>query len=218
MIYDEIISSIAEGEAEVTLELTKQALAQGYPTQYVLEKGLIIGMCNVADKFKVKKVMIPEVLMAAEAMKAGLSVIQPYLKIPKKKTMGKIVLGTVEGDIHDIGTSLVNLMIISTGARVIDLGVDVTPKQFAGAVRKEKADILMMSALLTTTMTVMKDVILELENQRIRKDVKVIVGGAPINRAFAREIGADYYFESAFKLRSFLVENLSKIITSKAGK
>jgi len=215
LIFDDIIHSIAEGESEETLELTKKALAQGYSANSILEKGLITGINIIADKYRTEKVNVPEVLMATHSMHAGLSIIEPILTVPTKKGLGKIILGTVAGDLHDIGLSIVKAMAMSAGARVIDLGVNVTPKKFARAVRKEKPDILMISALLTTTMSVMKDVIVELEVQGLRNDVKVIVGGAPITDAFAKEIGADYTFEDAFQLRDFLKENLSKLLASK---
>lgn len=215
MIFDDIIHSIAEGESEETLELTKQALALGYSATSILEKGLITGINIIAEKYSTKKVNVPEVLMATHSMHAGLSVIEPILTASTKKGLGKIILGTVAGDLHDIGLSIVKAMATSAGARIIDLGVNVTPKKFARAVRKEKPDILMISALLTTTMSVMKDVIVELEVQGLRNDVKVIVGGAPITDAFAKEIGADYTFEDAFQFRDFLKENLSKLLASK---
>lgn len=215
MIFDDIIHSIAEGESEETLELTKQALAQGYSAISILEKGLITGINVVAEKYREEKVNVPEVLMATHSMHTGLSVIESLLTAPTKKGLGKIILGTVAGDLHDIGLSIVKAMTMTTGAKVIDLGVNVTPKRFARAVRKEKPDILMISALLTTTMSVMKDVIVELEAQGLRSGVKIIVGGAPITDAFAKEIGADYTFEDAFQLRDFLKENLSKLLASK---
>jgi methanogenic corrinoid protein MtbC1 len=215
LIFDAIIQSIAEGESEKTLDLTKQALAQGYSATSILEKGLIIGINIVSEKYHKEKVNIPEVLMATHAMYVGLSIIEPYLTALTKKGLGKIVLGTVAGDLHDIGLSLVKAMAISTGARIIDLGVNVSSKKFASSVRKEKPDILMISALLTTTMYVMKDVIVELEVQGLRNGVIVIVGGAPITYAFAKEIGADYTFEDAFQIRNFLKENYNKLLASK---
>lgn len=215
MIFDDIIHSIAEGESEETLEFTKQALAQGYSATSILEKGLITGINIVAEKYRNEKVNVPEVLMATHSMHSGLSVIEPILTAPTKRGLGKIILGTVAGDLHDIGLSIVKAMAMSAGVRIIHLGVNVTPKKFASAVRKEKPDILMISAMLTTTMSVMKDVIVELEVQGLRNDVKVIVGGAPITDAFAKEIGADYTFEDAFQFRDFLKENLSKILAAK---
>ncbi|WP_298196893.1 corrinoid protein [Desulfosporosinus sp.] len=218
MVFQAIIKSIATGDAEQSMVLTKRALAQGFSADSVLEKGLIAGMDRVAEKFREQRVMVPEVLMASRAMHAGLSLIEPLLENSEKKCTGKIVMGTVAGDLHDIGLSLVKMLVMATGVEIINLGVDVTPKKFASAVRKEKPHILMMSALLTTTMTMMKDVIDELESLAIRKNLIVIVGGAPVNAGFAKRIGADYYFEDAFEVRAFLDENLSRIITKKAAK
>ncbi|HBV85428.1 corrinoid protein [Desulfosporosinus sp.] len=215
MIFRSIIKSIATGDAEQSLLLTKRALAQGFPAESVLEKGLIAGMDRVAEKFREQRVMVPEVLMASRAMHAGLSLVEPLLENFEKKSTGKIVMGTVAGDLHDIGLSLVKMLVMSTGVEIINLGVDVTPKKFASVVRKEKPQILMMSALLTTTMTVMKEVIDELESLGLRKNLIVIVGGAPINDGYAKRIGADYYFEDAFEARAFIDENLTKIITKK---
>ncbi|AET66122.1 putative cobalamin binding protein [Desulfosporosinus orientis DSM 765] len=215
MIFDDIIHSISEGESEDTIELTKQALAQGYSAASILEKGLIRGMNIIAEKYRTEKVNVPEVLMATQSMHAGLSVIEPILSVPTKKGLGKIILGTVAGDLHDIGLSIVKTMAMATGAKVIDLGVNVSPKKFASAVRKEKPNILMISALLTTTMSVMKDVIDELEVQGLRQGLKIIVGGAPITDAFAKEIGADYTFEDAIEFRNFLNENLNKLLVTK---
>lgn len=216
MVFKGIIKSIAAGEAEESLALTKRALAQGFSAESVLEKGLIAGMDRVAEKFRDQRVMVPEVLMASRAMHAGLSLVEPSLKGLEKKIAGRIVMGTVAGDLHDIGLSLVKMMVMTTGAQIVNLGVDVTPKKFASVVRKEKPHILMMSALLTTTMTVMKEVIDELELLGLRKNLIVIVGGAPVDSGFAKRIGADYYFEDAFEVRTFIQENLSKIITKKS--
>jgi len=215
LFFEPISQSIADGEAEKTLELTKQAVARGYPVKVVLEKGLLAGINRVAARFRENRVMVPEVLMATRAMHAGLSVIEPYLKATARKGLGTIVMGTVAGDLHDIGITLVKMLTMSTGVRIVDLGVDVTPKRFAAAVRKEQANILMMSALLTTTMSVMKDVVDELVTADLRKDVLVIVGGAPVTASFARTIGADYYFENAFEVSAFLQENLAKIVAKK---
>lgn len=215
MIFDEIIESVIEGEAEDTYELTQKALSLGYPAQVILEKGLISGMNKIADKFRERNVIIPEVLLATRAMHAGLSLIEPHLRGKSKKQTGKVLVGTVAGDLHDIGMTLVKTMVMSLGIKVIDLGVDVTAKKFASMVRKEKPDILMISALLTTTMSAMKDVLKELESQNLRKNVKIFVGGAPVTEAFANEIGADYYFEDAFAVRDFLKSNFDKLTLKK---
>jgi len=216
MVFQAIIKSIAAGEAEESMALTKRALAQGFSAESVLEKGLIAGMDRVAEKFREQRVMVPEVLMASRAMHAGLSLVEPCLRDTETKTSGKIVMGTVAGDLHDIGLSLVKMLLMTTGAQIINLGVDVTPKKFASVVRKEKPHILMMSALLTTTMTVMKEVIDELELLEIRKNLVIIVGGAPVDSCFAKRIGADYCFEDAFEVRKFIEENLTKIISKKS--
>lgn len=211
MIFNQIIESVIEGEAEDTYELTQKALSLGYPAHVILEKGLISGMNKIADKFRERNVIIPEVLMSTRAMHAGLSLIEPHLAHSNKKQTGKVLVGTVAGDLHDIGMTLVKTMVMSLGIKVIDLGVDVTAKKFVSMVRKEKPDILMISALLTTTMSAMKDVLKELESQNLRKNVKIFVGGAPITEAFANEIGADYYFEDAFAVRDFLKANIDKL-------
>jgi 5-methyltetrahydrofolate--homocysteine methyltransferase len=218
MLFQGIMRSIVAGKAEECMTLTKRALMQGFTAESVLEKGLIAGMDRVADKFRDQRVMVPEVLMASRAMHAGLSLVEPLLKDTEKRVSRKIVMGTVAGDLHDIGLSLVKMLIMSTGSQVIYLGVDVTPKKFASTVRKEKPDILMMSALLTTTMPVMKEVIDELEAQDLRKNLIIIVGGAPVDSGYAKRIGADYYFEDAFEVKLFIEENISKIIHKKNHK
>lgn len=210
--YTLIGDAIAEGDAEETIALTKRALGQGYPAEIVLEKGLIAGMSRVADKFRHQKVLVPEVLLSTRAMHAGLTVVDPFLIRKSKKRAGKVVLGTVAGDLHDIGKNLVKIMLTAVGIKVVDLGVDVTAKEFANAVRREKPDLLMMSSLLTTTMPAMREVIDELEARGLRDRIRVIVGGAPVTETFAREIGADYYFEDSFTVKRFLEENMCKIM------
>jgi methylmalonyl-CoA mutase cobalamin-binding domain/chain len=215
MVFEPLNYSIINGEAEGTIELVRQLLRQGYSAETILEKGLIAGMNQVAEKFKEQRVMIPEVLMSSRAMNAGLSEIEPHLNIPNR-FLGKVVLGTVAGDLHDIGLNLVKMMVMTTGVEVIDCGVDVTPEEFSRAVRQERPEFLLLSALLTTTMPVMKAIIDRLEADGLRKKVKVIVGGAPVDELFARRIGADYYFEDAFEVQAFLRQNLAKLIAHKA--
>lgn len=216
MIYEEIIKGIDEGEADKVVELSKNALMQGYPAIQVLQKGLMAGMDKVADKFRDQRVLVPEVLMSTRAMHAGLTVLAPYIKSKRvNNRKGVIVIGTVAGDLHDIGKNLVKMMLVNTGVEIIDLGIDVSAKRFVKAVQKAKPDILMMAALLTTTMPVMKVVIEELNNWGLRQGVKVAVGGAPVDETFAKEIGADYYFESAKNVAEFLEENLERIINRK---
>jgi methanogenic corrinoid protein MtbC1 len=212
MIYAEIIAGVTAGEAEVVMELCHKALSQGYPALSVLDKGLIVGMGRVADKFCHRRVIVPEVLMSARAMHAGLSILEPQLKYKAKRQSGTIVIGTVAGDLHDIGKNLVKLMVMSTGAHIVDLGIDVTPRKFLQAMDKNKAEILMMAALLTTTMPVMKRVIDALEEAGMRQGIIVAVGGAPVDESFARSIGADCYFKCATDAKSFLELNLNKIM------
>lgn len=137
MLFQAIIKSIATGDAEQSMALTQRALAQGFSAESVLEKGLIAGMDRVAEKFRKQRVMVPEVLMASRAMHAGLSLVEPLLESTKKICTGKIVMGTVSGDLHDIGLSLVKMLVMSTGTEIINLGVDVTPKKFAAVVKKK---------------------------------------------------------------------------------
>lgn len=212
MIYDEIMEKVQAGEAETVIRLCRQALAQGYPAFAVLQKGLIAGIDKVAEKFSHRRVIVPEVLMSARAMQAGLSIVEPQLKYKINKQAGNIVIGTVAGDLHDIGKNLVKLMVMSTGAHIVDLGIDVSPQKFLQAVDKYKVEILMMAALLTTTMPVMKKVIDTLNTAGMRKGLIVAIGGAPVDENFARAIGADCYFKCATDVKSFLENNLNKIV------
>ncbi|MDF2571349.1 MAG: metH 9 [Sporomusa sp.] len=212
MIYMEIIEGVKRGEAERVMELCLKAFSLGYPALSILEKGLIVGMDEVANKYSHRRVIVPEVLMSARAIHAGLSILEPHLKNKAKRRTGTIVIGTVAGDLHDIGKNLVKLMVKSTGALVVDLGIDVTPQKFIQAVEKTNAEILMMAALLTTTMPVMRRVIVALEEAGLRKGMLVAVGGAPVDESFAREIGADCYFECATNAKQFLELNLNKIV------
>lgn len=213
--YNSISQAIIDGEAEKVLELTEKAIAEGYPAEKILEKGLVQGMEQIAEKFRHDRVLVPEVLLSTRAMHAGLDTVQPYLKKTQKKIRGKIVIGTVEGDLHDIGKNLVSVLLRTMGLEVIDLDVNVSVRQFVQAVRREKPHILMMSALLTTTMPAMKRVIDELKDTGLSKNIKIVVGGAPITPAFAEEIGADYYFSNVFEMRKFFEVNVNKIIVHK---
>lgn len=212
MIYAEIADKVKTGEAEAVMELCSKALSQGYPALAILEKGLIIGMDEVADKYSHRRVIVPEVLMSSRAMHAGLTVVEPHLKYKTKKQTGTIVIGTVAGDLHDIGKNLVKLTVMSTGAHIVDLGIDVTPQRFLQAVEKYNAEILMMAALLTTTMPVMRKVINALKEEGMRNNLIVAVGGAPVDEGFARVIGADCYFKCAKDVKSYLEHNLNKLV------
>ncbi|WFD09640.1 corrinoid protein [Tepidibacter hydrothermalis] len=213
MYYKKISECIINGDTETVIELTKEALAKKYPPDYILEKGLISGMNEIAEKFREDTVLVPEVLLSTRAMNASIYILQPYFKKSKRNNKMKIIMGTVAGDLHDIGKNIVKSILIADGAIVIDLGINVSTKKFIDTVYKEKPNILIMSALLTTTLPAMKEVIEELKNKELRESVKVIVGGTPVTETFARRIGADYYFEDVFTLRSFLEKNSHKFIS-----
>lgn len=212
MYYEKIRECIINGDTESVIKLTKEALAKKYPPEYILEKGLISGIDEIAKKFRKDKVLVPEVLLSTRAMNAGIYILQPYFTNSIANNKVKIVLGTVAGDLHDIGKNMVKTILIANGADVVDLGINVSTKKFIDAVYKEKPSMIMMSALLTTTLPAMKEVIEELKNKGLRENVKVVVGGTPVTETFASRIGADYYFEDVFKLRSFLEKNLHKFM------
>ncbi len=196
-VLDDLASSIISGNAPKSEELTQQALNEGISPSEVLNNGLIAGMNVVGVKFKSNEFYVPEVLIAARAMKAGLKILRPKLAETGVKPIGKFVVGTIKGDLHDIGKNLVSMMLEGAGFEVIDLGVDVSPEKFADAIRENDANIVGLSALLTTTMVNMRSVIENLENIGVRDSVKVVVGGAPLTQNFADEIGADGYAADA---------------------
>jgi 5-methyltetrahydrofolate--homocysteine methyltransferase len=186
-----------EGRHEVVRRLTEEALAEGRPATEVLEDGLIAGMRVVGEDFKYNRIFVPEVLLAARAMKAGMAVLQPLLTAgAEESSAGTLVMGTVKGDLHDIGKNLVGMMAEGAGFKVIDLGTNTDAEAFIAAVREHEADILGMSALLTTTMVYMKTVV-DAMKQAGLEHVAICVGGAPISQGFTDEIGADGYAADA---------------------
>jgi len=182
-----------KGDVERVEGLTAQAIAENCGAKKILDEGLIAGMTTVGEKFKAHDIFLPDVLLAAKAMHAGLDLLKPLLAKDDIPMMGKVVIGTVQGDLHDIGKSLVGIMLKGAGFEVIDLGKDVAPEKFLDTAKETGADIIGMSALLTTTMPVMKKVIDLAKEQGIRHDYKIIVGGAPLSDEYATEIGADAY-------------------------
>lgn len=195
-LYSEISSWLQKGRAPKVKELVKQALAEGCPAQDILKEGLMAGMNVIGEKFKNNEVFVPEVLVAARAMKMGSEELKPYLA-GDTQASGTAILGTVQGDLHDIGKNLVRIMLEGRGLNVIDLGVDVTPQQFHDAAVENDADVVCLSALLTTTMGVMRETV-ELFNQTgLHDKVKIMVGGAPVTQQFCDEIGADAYTSDA---------------------
>jgi 5-methyltetrahydrofolate--homocysteine methyltransferase len=189
----EISEKVIQGMAPQVKELVQQAIDEGQDPGSILGDGLIAAMSVVGERFKKGEVYVPEVLVAAHAMKAGMEPLRPLLGDSDIGHSGKVVLGTVSGDLHDIGKNLVGMMLEGAGFEVIDLGVDVSAERFVEAVKRENPDIVGMSALLTTTMPMMKQVIDSLDGSMIRGKVKVMVGGAPITEEYAGEIGADGY-------------------------
>jgi len=192
-ILNQIMEELQKGKVKIVKELVEQALSQGVPAKDILEQGLLSGMDIVAVKFKNNEVYVPEVLIAARAMNAGTAILKPHLAESGAKPIGKAIIGTVKGDLHDIGKNLVRMMFEGKGIEVIDLGVDVPPQKFVEAYQNEKADIVALSALLTTTMGEMKSVIDAFNSEGIRKSVIIMVGGAPVTDNFRDSIGADIY-------------------------
>lgn len=216
-VYERVRQNILEGEAEEVSKIVKELVNLKYPPEKILQEGLIKGIEILADKFKTEMVLIPEALVAIRALNAGLKTISPYIK---KDNMYKAraVIGTVEGDIHDIGKNLVKMVVSTVGVEVIDLGIDVSIEKFIDAIKKYKPQLVMISALLTTTLKQMKLIIEEIENKNLRDDVIIFVGGAPVTRAYAMEIKADYYTKDVVELRDLLDENLDKILKQKSTK
>jgi len=196
-ILEKIATNLYKGEDDVVADLVQQALDQGMTPAEILNGGLIAGMDQVGRDFKAGELFVPEVLIAARAMQAGMNVLRPLLAESDVPIAGKYVIGTVQGDLHDIGKNLVKMMLEGAGFQTIDLGVDVRPEEFVAAVREHRPQLLGMSALLTTTMPGMKATIEALEEAGLRDKVKVMVGGAPVTAAFAKQIGADAYAPDA---------------------
>ncbi len=188
---------VIKADIEKTKETTAELLQAGEDPLKLINEGLIPGINEVGERFKEGNLFVPEMMMSAQAMKAGVDLAKEKMTGIELPTAGKVVIGTVAGDLHDIGKNLVSMMLESSGFDVIDLGVDVASDQFVAAVKEHKAAIVGMSALLTTTMPAMKEVVDALKEGNLRDDVKVIIGGAPVSQAYADEIGADGYAADA---------------------
>jgi 5-methyltetrahydrofolate--homocysteine methyltransferase len=213
--YEMIFMGIIEGNINKVEELVKTSLDRGAPAEDLLNEGLIRAMDEVGNRFERGEIFVPEMLVSAKAMKAGLAVLKPYLVQAGVSSVGRVIIGTVKGDLHDIGKNLVSMMLEGAGFEVIDLGTDVAPEEFASAAREYAPEIVGMSALLTTTMREMKNAIEALEDFGIRERVKVIIGGAPVTQGYAEKIQADGYAPDASKavtLAKFLVTSMSKVI------
>ena len=196
-ILEEISGYLQKGKAKNVKELVQQALDQGINPKEILNEGLLSGMMAIGTKFKNNEVFVPEVLIAARAMNIGLEVLEPKLIEVGNEPVGKVIIGTVEGDLHDIGKNLVAMMMKGAGFEVYDMGVNVTAEEFVQKAEEVGADIIGMSALLTTTMPKMKECIQVLEEKGLRDKYIVMIGGAPVTDSYAQQIGADYFTPDA---------------------
>lgn len=194
---DEVKDAVVSGNVEQTLAGINRAISTGIAPGDIIQMSLIGAMTVVGEQFKNNEIYVPEMLIAARAMKAGLHILKPLMVGTEVKSLATVVIGTVKGDLHDIGKNLVSIMMEGAGCTVIDLGVDIPPEKFVDAVNVHNPEFLAMSALLTTTMPMMKETIAALEKSGKRSRVKVLVGGAPISQAFADGIGADGYADNA---------------------
>jgi corrinoid protein of di/trimethylamine methyltransferase len=198
-VFQEMAQSIIDGDSEISAKLAQQAVVQGIDPLVAISQGFVVGVNQVGEAFAKGDAFLPELVMAGEAMKAAVAVLEPELarRGTERKVLGKVILCTVEGDIHEIGKTLVGTMLSSAGFKVFDLGVDVPVMKVVEKAREVNADIVAMSALLTTTMVHQKDVIEALEDIGIRSKIKVLVGGAPVTKEWVKQIGADGYSEDA---------------------
>lgn len=194
---NELYDAILAGKLEIAVKVTKEAVAEGVTPGEIINQYMIKGMEEIGSRFEAGKAFVPNLLMSARAMRGALDVLNPLMQGQVDAYIGKIVIGTVKGDLHDIGKNLVASMFEGCGFEVINLGVDVSSDKFISAALENKADIICMSALLTTTMNYMKEVIAAIEASELKGKIKVMVGGAPVNDAFAKAIGADAYTSNA---------------------
>ncbi|MFH0732538.1 MAG: corrinoid protein [Candidatus Omnitrophota bacterium] len=197
MNYDPIKNAILNGDISAVPTLVNKAISAGASSEDVLNKGLIAGMSVVGEKFKANEIYVPEVLISAKAMHAGLDILEPLLAKAGVKPKGKVIVGTVRGDLHDIGKNLVSMMLKGAGFMVIDLGIDVDPKRFIDEAVKNQAKVIAMSSLLTTSMPSMKATVDLLKNKGLKGKIKTVIGGAPVTQKYADEIDADGYADNA---------------------
>ena len=189
----EISENLQQGDDKMVSELTKKAIEEKIPPKEILYKGLIAGMNKMGEKYRAHEIFLPDVLLAAKAMYGGMDILKPLFIKEGIPTIGKVIIGTVRGDLHDIGKNLVGIMLKGAGYEVIDLGNNVAPEKFIEVAKEKNAAVIGLSALLTTTMPVMKRVVELLKEEGLSDSIKVIIGGAPVSEEFAREIEADAY-------------------------
>jgi len=207
----EIAASVEAGDSARVKELTRKALSQGHRPEKILEDGFVVGMSAVGEKFKNNEVFIPEVLIASRAMNVGLEILRPLFSPDRAHLRGRIILATVKGDLHDIGKKIVGMMLEGAGYDVIDLGIDVSQVKIVRAVKANRPSVLGLSALLTTTMSYMRDVVEAVEHARLRSRVRIVIGGAPVTRSYTDEIGADGYAPDAASALDLVKGLLAKI-------
>lgn len=205
-IFDQISQNLQAGKAKIVKELVQQAIDEGLPAQQILEEGLLSGMNVIGEKFKNNEIFVPEVLVAARAMNMGAGLLKPLLAQGEAQSSGRVCIGTVKGDLHDIGKNLVKMMMEGKGLEVVDLGTDVAPETFVKTAQEQNCQIICCSALLTTTMSVMEDVVKAAQEAGIRGKVKIMVGGAPVTQAFCDQIGADIYTSDAASAADAAIE------------
>ena len=196
-VLTDISENLQKGKAKIVKQLVQQAVDEGIPVQQILDEGLLAGMSVIGEKFKNNEVFVPEVLVAARAMNMGAAVLKPLLADAGVEAVGKVCIGTVKGDLHDIGKNLVKMMMEGKGIEVIDLGTDVAPETYVQTAIDQGCQIICCSALLTTTMGTMEEVVHKMEDAGIRDKVKIMVGGAPVTQTFCDQIGADCYTPDA---------------------
>jgi len=209
-ILKEVANAVISGDRKGIQELVEKALNEGISPEDIINKGLLSGMSVIGERFKKNEIFVPEVLVSARAMQKGMEILKPLIAKSSGIIKGKIVIGTVKGDLHDIGKNLVAMMLEGAGYQIIDLGIDVPPERFVQAIKENRPDVVGMSALLTTTMPQMKVTIDVIKKEGLRDKVKIIVGGAPVTEEFAKEIGADGYAEDAYSAVE-LVNRLLKV-------
>ena len=196
-LLNEISEKLQAGKAKDVVALVQQAIDEGIPAETILNEGLLSGMNVIGEKFKNNEIYVPEVLVAARAMSKGSALLKPLLQDEGAKASGKVCIGTIEGDLHDIGKNLVTMMMEGKGLEVVDLGTDVSPEKFIETAVNENCNIIACSALLTTTMNNMKELVKKAEEAGIRDKVKIMIGGAPVTEEFCKQIGADAYTPDA---------------------
>ncbi|MBQ2242223.1 MAG: corrinoid protein [Clostridia bacterium] len=205
-ILTDISENLQKGKAKIVKELVTQAVEEGISPELILNEGLLAGMNVVGEKFKNNEIYVPEVLVAARAMNMGTQILKPLLAANGVTANGKVCIGTVQGDLHDIGKNLVKMMMEGKGLEVVDLGTDVSPETFVQTAIEQNCQVICCSALLTTTMSVMEDVVKKAEEAGIRDKVKIMIGGAPVSEDYCKKIGADCYTVDAASAADAAVE------------